>query len=143
MTFAKIISKYINRPFKVGGTTLNGLDCLGILGAISTDLELQFPKEFNGITEENYYELYMKDRKNAEETLVAFFDTVGNEVSVNEIVAGDWLIINQRGRLLFPAMYVGNGNAVTSSIKEGVKVFSIEYPNTVIMARRLSKCHQQ
>jgi len=141
--FADVLNKYLNKPFKVCGKTEDGYDCLGLLLSISKDLGYIIPKKFKNITEDNYANVYLEDRRKAERLLIKFFVSIGKKVAIHEAVAGDLLLIHQDNKIIFPAMHVGNNNAITSSTTEGVVVFPLGDFNEIILVRRFERCLQQ
>jgi hypothetical protein len=53
------------------------------------------------------------------------------------VLAGDLVIVKHMNGGHFPAVYIGNGQAMASFIKAGVRTFALKNNNTVVMARRL------
>ena len=141
-SFAEHVGGFLNAPFKVGGTKSDGYDCIGILEALTTKLNLKHPVEFEGWNLENYSELYQSDSEKALDVMLRFFDSFAKKLSLDRVVAGDLIVVEQADGVIFPALYTGSGNAITSSIRHGVCVFHIDDLNKIKFAWRL-ECQQQ
>lgn len=139
MNFYKKLTKFIDRPFKLGGTGTGGYDCLGLIGRIQEDLGKEFPHFFGDIDENNYAELYQKDRVAAEEKLIEFLSSFCKEVPTNSVRPGDIILIRSvKNGFRFPGVYVGNLNYITSFSDAGVKVFPLSNEKvTLLKAWRL------
>lgn len=141
-SFAECVGSFLKAPFKEGGTELDGYDCIGLVGRIAQARGMIFPEEFGMWNKENYHELYGKDPQEANETMIAFFDSFAERVNVDRIVAGDLIIVEQSEGVMFPAIYTGAGNAVTSFIKNGVSIFHLDEANKTKLAWRLTQCQE-
>jgi hypothetical protein len=137
-TFADIIGEFIGQPFRAGGCGQGGYGCLDACHAIARALGKNVPDEFRGYDLASYVELYQTDRKKANEMLLELLDHIGREIPVNKKIAGDALVVRHgiTGNL-FPAIYVGGGNAITAFEKTGITVFRLDDMNVPIKARRL------
>lgn len=134
----QLIRKYRGIPFKYGGLTMQGLDCIGFIYRFYTDHGASMPDTFEGLDKENYSNLYMRDRETADKVLIRYFDTFGVEVNSGEIIAGDAIIVrHDRSRHLFPAVYGGNGLAVATFNNREVKAFALGKRLPVVKARRV------
>ncbi len=136
--FSEIVGKYIGKSFKAGAHGDGGYGCVDLIHALCVDLEKKVPNRFRDWDLKNYVELYQTDRLKAEAVLLDLSKTLGEEVSVHELVAGDILICRQERGNLFPALYVGNGNAISAFTRAGVNVFKLDAKNKPICARRLN-----
>jgi len=136
--FADIIGDFLGKPFKAGGQGKGGYGCLDACHAIAKALGKNVPDEYRGYDLTSYVGLYQTDRQKANEMLLELMDHIGHEIPVNRKIAGDALIVKHgiTGDL-FPAIYVGGGNAVTAFEKTGVTVFRLDELNVPIKARRL------
>lgn len=138
-SFAEFVGSFLSIPFKAGGTEADGYDCLGLVCRVCQTRGLDFPERFDKWNKENYYELYRINPKKAYKLMITFFDSFAKRIDVNRIVAGDLIIVKQIDELLFPAVYVGAGNAITSFIKTGVNIFHLDKVNQIKFAWSLKK----
>jgi len=136
-TFADTIKNFLGVPFKEGGTSPDGYDCLGAVARICQKRDLNFPEEFGKWNIENYRELYKNGSKEYVPVMIDFFDSFAKRVNVNRIVTGDLLLIRQIDDTKFPAIYTGSRNAITSFIRTGVSVFHLDDFNRADMAWRI------
>lgn len=132
MNLSKITAKYIGRTFEDYG-------CIELIVSFMNDIGTPLPDEVNGITVENYNDLVEADIRAAHITMLKTFRKIGEPASAKYPAIGDLLVIFQRRHGgMFPAVSVGQGNAIASFIKKGVMVFKTDKWNFPIMARRIS-----
>jgi cell wall-associated NlpC family hydrolase len=135
--FAKVVGKYLNKPFKRGGHHIkDGLDCYGFCFAVMREMGKTIPRKFGEWTLDNYYKLYISDVEEAERILFEAFDTIGEAVPPIKVIAGDLCIIRHQNGRHFPAIYIGNGNAMASFLDAGVRAFGLKN-NPIVKARRV------
>jgi cell wall-associated NlpC family hydrolase len=137
MKFVRKMQPYMRKPFMAGGTGPAGYDCMGLVYAYCRDNDAPIPDEFHGITVNDYAELYQADKETAKTELTAYYQTIGEDVNIAEILAGDLLLMTTRDGSLFPAVYCGNGKYITSYIDVGVRVFEITNDVRPVAARRV------
>ncbi len=141
-SFAETVGAFLGISFKAGGTESDGYDCIGLVGRLCQARGLVFPEEFEGWNKDNFDLCFQQDPKKAVETMIRFFDSFATRLDINQIVAGDLIVVEQADSILFPAVYTGSGNAVTSFTKSGVSVFCFDISNKPKFAWRL-KWQQQ
>lgn len=126
MTFAEIAGNLINRPFKAGGTTDEGLDCIGLCWRVAKALGKDVPDRWREYDIENPTYQDLKGLPFLRTVLELFAD-LGEAVEPNYVVAGDWLLCKstQVEGEYFVALYGGNGNVIASYMNCGVKVYSL------------------
>lgn len=131
MKLAEITRKYINQPYDEYG-------CVELVVAVMADMGYALPGEIDGINVKNYKDLVTADIKKAQITLLKTFRKIGRPTSTKYPWIGDLLVVYQKHRQgLFPAVSVGNGQAMASFIRYGVQVFRLDRLNLPIMARRI------
>jgi hypothetical protein len=135
----KEIRKYRGTPFKYGGYGADGNDCIGFVHRFFTNMGVNMPDGVAEGNKENYSEIYLSDPDRADELLLAYFDVMpGVEVHPQEVLAGDAIIVrHERYHHLMPAVYGGNGIAITSFLRSEVKTFSLDKKLPIIKARRV------
>lgn len=131
--------KYRGIPFQYGGCEGKGLDCIGFVYKFFVDCGVQMPESCEDATKDNYSDVYRTSDDRADELLLKYFDAMpGIEVHPMRLLAGDALVIkSMRTGHLFPAIYGGNGIAVSSFVDSYVRAFSISRVLTVVRARRI------
>jgi len=140
MKWNQIIPQLYQVPFKYGGYTLAGMDCVGIVYYYCQQLGKPFPDDFfgtwDGHTIENYgvWEKNTIEQNNA--LLKGFMEQFGSAVPVKEIIAGDVLLVEIKGQCAF-AIYIGNGHIVSVGVGHKVSALSLNSEVRPIMARRL------
>lgn len=137
MMFAKRVTQYLGRPFRKGGKSQEGYDCLGFVSTFLKDMGKNFPFEHGEWNLDNYSDFYTTDIEAAEAYMCEAFHTIGNEVKPERALAGDLIVVRHQNGRLFPAIYCGNGNAIASFLRAGVRVFALKDGNKIVLARRL------
>jgi peptidoglycan DL-endopeptidase LytE len=101
----KVATGFLGAPYRLGGSSVTGLDCSGFVKKIYQFFNINLP------------------RTAFEQSLV------GLRVKRNELVAGDLLFFNTRRALGHVAIYIGNDEFVhASSRKRGVRVDNLSMP---------------
>lgn len=126
MTFAEIVGSLINRPFKPGGSTDEGLDCIGLCWRVAKAQGKAVPDRWREYDIENPTYQDLKGPAFLR-TVLDLFSDIGEAVEPNYVVAGDWLLCRstQAEGEYFLALYGGNGNVIASYTDSGVKVYSL------------------
>ena len=127
---SEITTKYIGLPFSECG-------CIDFVYRFLRDCGADIPKSFESVSVDTYMELVHKNKKLAEATMVRAFKTIGTKIPVNNSKTGDLLIIMQPNKTMYPAIYIGGGDAMASFIRIGVSVFGLSEKDKPIMARRV------
>ncbi len=144
MTLADVIKKVLGKPFKEGGTTDAGYDCIGLCWKIAKEMGKDIPDEWAGykVGDETYARL---EGSELLRELLGFFAAVGEPVPTDFIVAGDWILCKSTlvPETYFPAVYGGNGNFIASYRgTTGVRVYSLRGVGVeVVRAVRLRDGH--
>jgi cell wall-associated NlpC family hydrolase len=135
MIFARKMDKYIGKPFVCGGTGDPGYDCFGMIYAWCQDNDITI-EELDGWTRENYCHRMMEEKEEAERIMLEVFAKTGQPVDPGKILAGDILVLKGNSGGLFPAIFCGNGRAISSFLTAGTRVFSMK-DIEIICARRV------
>ena len=115
----KIAQKYIDNPYKHGGTDLTtGVDSIGFVKAIYELAGIKLPADINELA------------------------AIGTETSLTELSAGDIIIYSGTAledKLSHAAIYDGNGQVIhASNMKEGIKISDLNY-REICMAIKILK----
>jgi len=130
-SLAAVTGRYLGQPFEA-------LPCLELVCRIYRDnLGVDFPEEFQGVTRDDFLARWKSNRRGLESLMLRFFRSLGRPVDVRRPRRWDLLACLGRTRAVFPAVCTGRGQAITSTIKEGVVIVSLTKINRPIMARRL------
>ena len=135
--FAEITGKYINKSFKE-------YSCMGFLYAFYTELGVFVPNSFEDLTLDNYASSYKKDPRETQIRMLKLIRSLGKPSKATLPHLADLLVIAQnttrKGVIkpgLFPAVYVGKGQAISSFIGAGVTTFELDKNQRPIVARRM------
>lgn len=135
--FPELIKPYLGQPYKREGVGDGGWGCVGLCYDILKKLGKNIITEYEGKSITNYKEWEDSVLPEEVDTLIKnAIMSVGKEISIKEVLPGDILMLEIR-RHVHPAIYVGNGNAISSFKNAGVTVFKIDKLNKAIKARRL------
>lgn len=140
MKFVDVVDKQLGKAYALGYSD-RGCDCVGLMWGILTDLGFSLPYEFEGynILKGDYVGLHL-DIEKASEWVVKIFHSFGDPVPLQYIKAGDILLIKMKDKpVYYMACYTGNGKAITSFIRSGVRVFQLDELNKAVEARRMVK----
>ncbi len=118
-------NKYIGKNYKLGE-----IDCFSIVYQYLKDKNFKVPDSFNNVSFENYSNLYLRNKKEAKNLMISFFNLLLLEIKIGEIKAGDILLLSLHGDE-FPAISVGNGMILSASPKLGVNLISRNYFKTI------------
>ena len=117
-----LLRKLIGTPYKLGSLDpKEGLDCLSFMLNFSDSVGQPLPKEFDGITDKTYPDLWRKDKREAAKRLIRFIASNLEEVDKHRSLPGDVLICNDG----IIGINAGNGHIVTVIEDQGVKVLKL------------------
>jgi len=137
-TFAEIIGDFAMKPAShKHNDPINGYSCLGFCYSVLKTLGKNPPDSYEGINLDNFEELYPSGTESTFEKLKEFSQTMGSEVNPALVVAGDYILLEDRRGHVFPGIYAGNGQAMVCFEYCGVRSFTISGKAKIIMARRL------
>ena len=136
--FADVMAGFIGKPFRPGGTGPDGYDCIGLCWAVLRALGRDVPAEYAGWSVErgDYAEWAAADRAAADALVREMMENVGDPVAPLYELPGDLLLVDFAGLAETLAVYCGNGVAVTSTPRTGVRAFNLSRKMRVVAARR-------
>ena len=131
-SLAEITGRYLGRPFAE-------ISCLELVCRVyRDDLGVDFPEAFAGVTRVDFLERWRRHRRGMESLLLRFVRSLGEPVDVRRPRRWDLLALMGQTRSVFPAVCVGRGHAITSTLREGVVIVPVTALNRPLMARRLA-----
>ena len=134
MSMARITAGFIGRPYQLGIT-----DCFSAVLEYIASCGYQIPDSFEGVTRDDYADLFEADPGAAKALMVRFVDRLLDEVPPGHAFAGDILLLRLRGQLPFLAIDGGNGNIIAASESRGVGVS----PRRSYTTERAWRCRRQ
>lgn len=138
-SFAAVVKQFIEEPFVPGGKTQGGFDCLGFVYAffVAWGKGDKLITVFGDLDLTNYHCAYpdmtpdeIKDR------LMEIYEANGREIKLGWQIAGDALIV-ETPQGVFPAIYAGNGNILSSFRDAGVRVVKLTKDMKILNVRRV------
>jgi hypothetical protein len=124
--FANDMQKYLGKPFQEGAAGPDAYDCVGFVYRYLNDSGHNIPDSFKDFNADNYF-LLTKDDKEAEaKYLREWLLTLGREISVKQVLAGDLLLSEAKG-IIFLSVYAGNGHAISVARHMGVRVHKVDH----------------
>lgn len=132
-TLAEIIGTHLREQ--------NGYSCIGLVSRVMDELGRPLPREILGydLRADEWMALWRDNRAEAERMLQEGFASIGEAVEVSRVSTGDVILVreNTQGQI-FPALYCGNGNALSAFVRTGHRVFRIGRDFVILSARRVS-----
>ncbi len=116
----KFLKKWLNKPFKLGK-----YDCFQM---ILDFYNIKF-EEFEGINNENYKEIWKKDKNKAKEIYKKFIETHFIKIDKNKRLTGDLVVIDLK-YFFTVGIYLGNGHYITFNENKGSyvsRIFTKDY----------------
>ena len=122
---ANAVEKWRERQFASGDLN-RGVDCVNLLLGLYEEIGFVMPVEFEGVTREDYANLYQTDRPKANEIWNRFLMSLGTEIGKENFARGDILILKAEGsNELSMAIALGNGSALVVTERLGCKVIPV------------------
>ena len=129
-SLSEITGKYIGKPFRE-------MPCMHLMYHLYTDLGFDAPDSFGELTLNNYQAQFKKSPKVVQARMLQLIKNLGKPVNVKKIKTYDLIVLMVLHRVIFPAMYVGRGMFMTSTITQGVIIESLNKGVKILLARRL------
>lgn len=137
-TLAEILGDFAMKPVShTHNDPINGYSCLGFCYHVLKALGKNPPNGDDEVNLDNFEQLYPSGEKRTFDRLIEFSKTLGYEVNPALVVAGDYILLQDRRGHVFPGIYAGNGQAMVCFEYCGVRAFVISGKAEIIMARRL------
>ena len=137
MKWNEILPELYKTPFKYGGYSPEGMDCVGLIYYYCQQRGKPFPESFEGYTIENYGSYVENTVEQNNRLLQGLYGQLGSEISVKDILAGDLILAQTNEGQLVIAIYIGNGHIVTPWLGHRIMALSINRDLHPVMARRL------
>jgi len=131
-------SKYLGGKYFLGDAS-KGFDCLSLFLDYYRSLGYDFPKEWEGVNESNYADLWTHDNQKAIALFEKFFLSLGEPIDPAYFIRDDLLLFKAAELRLFPAIALGNGNMLIANIEGPIVVPFRPYRKYLFAVRRLIK----
>lgn len=130
ISLSKITAALIGKPYEE-------VSCIGLLDRVYREhLGIDVPQEWEGMTVGNFRERFEADRTKTICSMLRLIRSVGRGVSTRDPRIFDLLVL--KANVLFPAVYIGGGKAMTSLIGGEVCVcLANGFGVRCLLARRL------
>lgn len=102
------------------------------------DLGVKLPESHRGITTSDIPAMLEESPKYTQAMLVSACNAIGRRVATDELERYDLVLIWQaQTRTLFPAIYLGRDQVMTSAVTSGVTVIRFSRINRLVAAWRI------
>ena len=121
------------------GTPYGETDCINFVhDFLSEALGRPVPDSWGDLNTVNYLNRWRQNRQEVEQQLCQAVQAHTTASDPKHPKLLDLLVVEIRNDCLTPAVYVGNGNAITCFIKSGVRVFNLDKHNRAIISGTLT-----
>jgi hypothetical protein len=135
-SLAELTGRYVGKSF-------SECSCMELAYSWYTEIGVDVPFSFDGLTVDNYFPVWEKDRKAVINIMLELFSTLGEPVAdFTRLQRHDLLAVQEKNNI-YAAIYLENSMAITSNIAYGVRVFFLGKRHRVIAARRFSPCRKR
>ena len=133
--FIKKISPFIDKPYKAGGTSIEGFDCLGLTVRLLNRLGKYPPESMGELDVSNYWKPFEKEPDKIRGAMEAYFDSFARRIEPAYCLAGDIVVCEVAGNH-FCGLYGGNALVITVLTNEKVRPVRIGSKIRIITAWR-------
>jgi len=125
---ASLTSKWMGTPYEdYGNKPKEGCDCFSFILSMLEGYGIKLPDVFEGLTRDNYMDLWYKNRNKTIKIIDRFLLSVTTKKDLDRMRSGDIIFIkhkktNEKGYV----MYAGNSKVITVSPKFGVLAIPIK-----------------
>ena len=137
-SFAEIVGDFANAPYNEKGRGQEGVvgySCLGLVYAYLKKIGKEVSDSFEGITLDTFHSFASRHKGVALKVLLRLAQSYGTDIPVHQKIAGDLVLVKAQDET-YPAIYVGNGQIMSSYLGTGVKVVKCDKNNEIIVVRR-------
>ncbi|MFA7347268.1 MAG: hypothetical protein WCZ86_05870 [Desulfurivibrionaceae bacterium] len=136
MSLAAITSKFIGKPYLLGG-----MDCFSSIMLYLHERGVAMPDEYHGVRREDYPALFLADPETAKALMVRLMDDMLSRVDPPFAFAGDILLLRlpTSEKPPFLAIDGGNGNIIAAAESRGV----VQLPMKHYVIERAWRCRQR
>ncbi len=134
---ANTADRFVDCPYVLGDPR-KGFDCLSMFLDFYRAMGVEFPKEWNGWTEENYAERWAKGE--GREEFIIWLMEQGTSVDRNHLQRGDLIVFDGLigdVRWMGPGIYLGNGHVVRIFENGGHVIPLKPFEKIIVDVRRL------
>ena len=110
------MSRFVDCKYALGDVS-KGWDCLSFILDLYEGMGIEWPEEYNGITRENYGELWKSGGGRVE--FEEFLLSLGESVKPGNLRRGDLVVFRMNDGNVAPGVYTGNGNIHVITEKGG------------------------
>lgn len=128
INLAELTAKYVGKPF-------SEYSCWELTRQFYSDLGIDFPKEFEEYTIENYFEKLHQNEQKGFNAFLRFMDTIGEPCI--DLKMYDMVAIQDINKNIYVGIYLHTNLVLVSNIHMGVRVSHLGEYNTVVKSRRL------
>ena len=136
-TFATIMAQYIGKPFRPGAYGPDAYDCVGLVYRYLLDTGKNIPDHYQQWNAGNYFTLACGAKKREDATAREWLLSMGREISVGEMIAGDIVMVRMLARYTGLMIYCGNRMAITVVDNRGVIPVKLNNNMGIIMVVRI------
>jgi len=115
--FAELVAKFLDVPYKLGGMSFKGMDCVSFIYLFNKLYGVDLPEGLGSYKFIDYQEIYKKMGAKGKEIFADYIRSFTKEADKPQ--KGDILIMkNNSGEYMF-AIFIGNNNILFNDVKLG------------------------
>ena len=120
LNLSEVVGRYIGMPYELGGDGSSGIDCLMLVNSVGRGFGVDIPDEFEGVTEENYVDLWTNFPKQAKHTLMSYVLSLGEKIDLPKLFPPDLVLFRDGDGELGVGIYVGQGKILAGFVDDKV-----------------------
>ncbi len=119
MSLVRITQEIVGQQYELGSR-----DCFRIVYDYLSRF-INLPREWHGLTLEDYFQVFQQDPEEAKELIRQFLDEYLQSISSSKCFAGDILLLQHPEYSPFPAIHAGNRHFIGADPNRGIMVFPL------------------